>query len=315
MKAVRYHAPGGFDVLVQEDVPRPAPAADELLVRVHAAGVNPVDDKLREGMFGKPKVPFVLGFDVSGVVEKVGEKVTRFKAGDEVFALLDLARGGGYAEYAVVKESAAAAKPKKATHVEAAAVPVAGLTAWQALVDVAKLDRGQTVLIHGGSGGVGTFAVQIAKARGARVIATASAANQDLLRELGADVAVDYKAQRFEDLAKDVDVVLDPIGGETQKRSLDVLKKGGILVSIVGMPDQELAKSKGVRATGMLVKPDGDELAVLAKSIDEGKIKVIVSKVFPLADAAKAHEQIHSQHTRGKLVLDVAGDATAAKAK
>ena len=316
MKAARIHAYGDFSKLVLEDAPRPTAKDDQLLVRVYAAGVNPVDDKIREGKFAGGAAlanPLVLGFDVSGVVEAVGDKVTRFKVGDPVFAYLDLQRGGGYAEYAIVREREAAAKPAKLTFDEAAAVPLAALTAWQALVDTAKLDKGQSVLIHAGSGGVGSFAIQIAKSRGAKVYATSSAANLEFLGQLGADEAIDYKSQRFEDVAKEVDAVLDPIGGETQQRSFSVLKKGGILVSIVKQPDAKLVAEKGVRGTVLLVHASATELEAIAKLIDAGDLKPCVTKTLPLAEAARAHELIHTGHTRGKIVLHVRDEPARAK--
>lgn len=312
MKAVRVHSAGGVEVLAYEDAPRPTPAQNELLVRVIAAGVNPVDAKIRQGGFGRrapDAPPLILGWDIAGIVEEAGAKTSKFKKGDAVFAFLPLMKGGGYAEFVAVDESIVVAKPVSLSFEEAAGVPLAALTAWQAMLDAGGLKEGQTVLIHGGSGGVGAFAVQIAKARGAKVIATASTANQEFLRELGADVAIDYKTQKFEDIAKDaggVDVVLDTQGGDTQKRSFDVLKKGGSLISIVGGPDQALAKEKGVNAKGILVKPDASELQQIAELIDAGKIKVTISQVIPLADAAKAHEQIETGHTKGKIVLKVA---------
>src|SRR5688572_26361405 len=213
MRAVRVDEFGDRSVLKIVTIDRPTPGEGELLVRVHAAAVNPVDWKMRQGggRMGM-KTPFTPGFDVSGVVESVGAGVTKFKAGDAIFAMLDLRRGGGYAEYAIVKESEAAMKPAKVSHVEAAAVPLAALTAWQALFDTAKLEKGQTVLIHAGAGGVGSAAIQLAKWKGARVIATASKENQEFLRKLGADETIDYRAEKFEDRAKDVDVVLDPVG-------------------------------------------------------------------------------------------------------
>src|SRR6267142_6185072 len=207
MKAVVVHEYGGPEVLKLEDVPRPEPHDNEILVRVIAAGVNPVDGMIRSGKFAQffnTKLPLIPGYDIAGVVEKTGAKITKFKAGDSVYAYIGLKEGGGYAEYAVATEKEAALKPKSTGYVEAAAIPVVALTAWQALIDTAKLSAGQTVLIHGGSGGVGSFAIQIAKARGAKVIATASTANQDLLKQLGADVAIDYTKQKFEDAAKDV---------------------------------------------------------------------------------------------------------------
>src|SRR6266513_3439317 len=236
MKAVVIHEYGGPEVLEYEDVPRPEPKEDQILVRVIAAGVNPVDGLIRSGMFAKYEkavFPMILGADIAGVVEKVGSEVTKFKAGDPVFAYASLKSGGGYAEYALTTEREAAPKPKVLTYVEAAAVPVVALTAWQALIDTAKLSAGQTVLIHGGSGGVGTFAIQIAKARGARVIATASTANQDLLKQLGADMTIHYTTQKFEDMAKDVDVVLDSVGKDTLARSYGVVKKGGFIATLV----------------------------------------------------------------------------------
>lgn len=216
--------------------------------------------------------------------------------------------GGGWADYVTVKEWEAAKKPKSLNFVEAAAVPMGALTAWQALVDVAKLQPGQTVLIHGGSGGVGSFAVQIAKARGARVIATASTANQALLKQLGADVAVDYTKTRFEEVAKNVDAVLDPVGKETLARSYDVVKKGGIVMSLVARPDPVELKKRGIRGAGISVHPDADDLAEIADLIDEGKIKPIVTQVLPMSEAIAAQQQAATHHTRGKVVLRIADE-------
>ena len=311
MTAVRIHEFGGRDALKVEQAPRPAPGTGELLVRVHAAAVNPVDWKLRKsGGRGwlDVKLPYTPGFDVSGVVDQVGAGVSRFKPGDAVFAMIDLRRGGAYAEYAVVRESEAALKPAKASHVEAAGVPLAALTAWQALFDTAKLEKGQTVLVHAGAGGVGTFAVQLAKWKGAKVIATASKENHDFLKQLGVDQAIDYKTQRFDEIVKDVDVVLDSVGGQTTTDSFKVLKKGGILVSIVGDPSPERAQQTGVRAAAILVQPNAEQLERIARLIDEGHVKPIVSHEFPLKDVAKAHEQSETGHTRGKIVLRVAAD-------
>jgi NADPH:quinone reductase-like Zn-dependent oxidoreductase len=311
MKAVVIHEYGGPEVLKYEDVARPEPKEDQILIRVISAGVNPVDGLIRSGLFAKHSeaaFPMILGGDIAGVVEKTRSKVTKFKAGDPVFAYASLKSGGGYAEYALTTEREAAPKPKVLTYVEAAAVPIVALTAWQALVDTAKLSAGQTVLIHGGSGGVGTFAIQIAKARGARVIATASTANQDLLKQLGADVAIDYTKQKFEDVAKDVDVVLDSIGKDTLARSYAVVKKGGFVVSLVARPDRAELDKRGIRGAALSVQPNSDELAEIGKLIDEGKIKVIVSQTFPLSEASKAQEQVATGHTRGKIVLKVADE-------
>jgi NADPH:quinone reductase-like Zn-dependent oxidoreductase len=273
---------------------------------VRAAAVNPVDAKVRAGGFGPgAPMPQIPGYDLAGVVEETGPGATRFKKGDEVFAYLNLRRGGAYAQYALVKEDEAAAKPRKMSFEEAAAVPLAALTAWQALVETAKLEPGQIVLIHGGSGGVGSFAVQIAKARGAKVIATASTRNQATLKELGADQAIDYTTTKFEDVAKEVDVVLDTVAGETLARSYGVVKKGGIIVSILGPPNKEELSKREIRGKVILAHPNSEMLGEIGKLIEAGKIKPLVSEVLPLAEAARAHRQIETGHTRGKIVLKV----------
>jgi NADPH:quinone reductase-like Zn-dependent oxidoreductase len=219
-----------------------------------------------------------------------------------------LKTGGGYAEYALTTEREASPKPKSLTYVEAAAIPVVALTAWQALIDTAKLSAGQTVLIHGGSGGVGTFAIQIAKARGAKVIATASTANQDLLKELGADMTIDYRKQKFEDVTKDVNVVLDSVGKDTLARSYGVVKKGGYIVSLVARIDQAELDKHGIHGASLSVEPNSDELAEIGRLIDDKKIKVVVSQTFPLAEAKSAQEQVATGHTRGKIVLKIADE-------
>jgi NADPH:quinone reductase-like Zn-dependent oxidoreductase len=303
MEAIVIHSSGGPEVLRYEDAPRPQPKDDEVLIRVMAAAVNPVDVFIREGR--TTQFPFIPGMDVAGVVEQAGDKVTKFKRGDAVYAYLSFEEQGGYAEFAVTKQDHAALKPKSIDFEHAAAVPLAATTAWQALIGKAGLSAGQTVLIHGGSGGVGTFAVQIAKARGAKVIATASTANQDLLKQLGVDQPIDYTSTKFEDLVKDVDVVLNAVRGDTLARSYGVVKKGGIIVSITGSPDPaELAKHE-IRGAGLSAHPDAKVLEELAKLIDAGKIRPIVSAVMPLVDVAKAHQQIATRHTRGKIVLKV----------
>ncbi|MDQ3118567.1 MAG: zinc-binding dehydrogenase [Verrucomicrobiota bacterium] len=449
MKAVRLHAYGGREVLQFEDAPRPRPKEDEILIRVLAAGVNPVDAKIRQGMFARmmgTKLPLIPGLDVSGLVEEAGAKVTRFKKGDPVYACLSALRQGAYAEFAVAKvpeldksiavlplltrsedeanallasgirdevtsalakikalklapdpgsmatdnagdateeaasrpdvayvvegdirqdpgdrvcvslklmdvrnnrplwsesfdrtavdlpalakevaaeavavirttvaeleapESEASAKPKGLSFEGAAVMPVAAATAWQALVELANLSPGQTVLIHGGSGGVGVFAIQIAKARGAKVIATASAANQEFMRDLGADRVIDYNATRFEEVVKEVDVVLDSVAGETLKRSYGVVKKGGIIVSLLEPPDKAELDARGIRGTAFMVSPSAALLSELTKLVEAKKLKPVISKTFPLADVAKAHEAIETGHTRGKIVLRVADE-------
>ena len=311
MKAIVIHAYGGFDVLRYEDTPRPEPKEDEILIRVMAAAVNPVDAAIREGRMTKvigDKLPLIPGMDVAGVVEKAGAKISKFKTGDPVYAYLSFQGQGGYAEFAIAKETEASRKPKSLTYERAAAFPLAATTAWQALIDTAKLSKGQTVLIHGGSGGVGHFAIQIAKARGAKVIATASTRNQVLLAQLGADQAIDYTATKFEDAVKNVDVVLDAVGGDTLARSYGVVKKGGIIVSIAGQPDQTELDKHGIRGSQMMAHPDAKVLEELTKLIEAKRIMPIVSQVLPLAEAAKAHEQISTRHTHGKIVLHVADD-------
>lgn len=305
MHAVRIHQFGGPEVLTYEQAPRPAPAQGEVLIKVHAAGVNPVDWKIVKGGFGGGKFPMIVGFDVSGTVEALGDAATRFTPGDEVFAYLPLQGGGGYAQYVCAAEAVVSAKPRAVDHVHAAAVPLAALTAWQALFDIAKLGKGQTVLIHGGAGGVGHFAVQLAKWRGATVITTASAPNHEFLTALGADQVIDYRTQKFEDVVEDVDVVFDTVGGETRERSYGVIKKGGIFVSIVGPPAPDKLKEHGIRGKAFLVQPSGAQLAEIAALIDSGAIKPTVSHVFPLDQAGKAHEQSQTGHTRGKIVLEV----------
>jgi len=311
MKAIVVHNYGGPEVLKYEDTRRPEPKEDQILVRAIAAGVNPVDASIRSergAKFFGITLPFIPGYDIAGVVEKTGAKIAKFKPGDSVYAYLSLKDGGGYAEYAVATEVEAAPKPKSISFVEAAGVPVVALTAWQALIDTAKLSVGQTVLIHGGSGGVGSFAIQIAKARGAKVIATASTANQDLLKQLGADVAIDYTKQKFEDVAKDVDVVLDSVGKDTLARSYGVVKKGGFIVTLVSRLDQAELDKHGIRGASLGVEPNSNELTEIGKLIDEEKIKVVVSLTFPLAEAMKAQEQVATGHTRGKIVLKVADE-------
>ena len=307
MKAIRIHQYGGPEVLAQVETQRPTPGPNELLIKVAAASVNPFDWKVRAGymkQFFPLTFPATLGWDVSGTVEEVGAAVTRFKRGDEVYTRLEA--GGGYAEYTVADETIVASKPRTSDHVQAAAVPTAGLTAWQALFEVAQLRAGQKVLIHAAAGGVGNFAVQFAKAKGAYVIGTASSRNQSLLRELGVDIALDYNKTRFEDVVRDVDVVLDTIGGDTQDRSFKVLKKGGILVSIVQPPSNELAAKYGVRALFYGGHPSSADLTEISKLIDSNKVKPLVETVLPLADARQAHELSQSGHARGKIVLKAA---------
>src|SRR5438105_3635793 len=247
MKAIVIHSSGGPDVLKYEDASRPQPKDDEVLIRVMAAAVNPVDVFIREGRSNQ--FPLISGMDVAGVVEQAGNTVTKFKLGAAVYAYLSFEEQGGYAEFAVAKQDHVALKPKSIDFEHAAAVPLAATTAWQALVEKAGLSAGQTVLIHGGSGGVGTFAVQIAKARGAKVIATASTANQDLLKQLGVDQPIDYTTTKFEEVVKDVDIVLNCVRGDTLSPSYGVVKKGGMIVSITDEPDVADCRKHGIRGS------------------------------------------------------------------
>ena len=308
MKAVVATQPGGPEVLKYQDVPKPEPKDDEILVRVIAAAVNPVDTYVRQGKFGKRASnsgPLIIGYDIAGLVEKTGANAKKFKPGDAVYSYLSIMRGGGYAEFAVAKESETALKPKNISFVEAAAVPLAATTAWQALIDSAKIAKGQTVLIHGGSGGVGSFAIPIAKARGAKVIATASTAHQATLKQLGVDQAIDYTTTKFEDVVKDVDVVLNCVRADALARSYGVVKKGGVIVSITDEPDQTECAKHGITCSRMGAHPEATVLEELTKLIEAGKMKPIVSQTFPLSDANKAHEQIETRHTLGKIVLKV----------
>ncbi|WP_432165220.1 NADP-dependent oxidoreductase [Streptomyces sp. bgisy031] len=309
MRAISQDTLGGPEVLKEVERERPAPGPSEILVRVHAAGVNPTDWKHRAlGIFlGEP--PFVLGWDVSGVVEGTGLGVTLFKPGDEVFGMLPYPHGvGSHAEYVTAPARAFARKPSEVDHVQAGAVPLAALTAWQALVDTAQVQPGQRVLIHAAAGGVGHLAVQIAKARGAYVIGTASAAKHDFVRGLGADELIDYRTTDFTEAVRDVDVVLDTIGGDYRTRSLPTLRPGGLLVSILPTGTTELAEQAerlGVRGVEMLVEADHAGMNAIADLIAKGTLRATIAGTFPLAEAAKAHELGETGRTSGKLVLVV----------
>lgn len=306
MKAIRIYEFGEPDVLRYEDIPEPQPGPDEIRIRVIAAGVNPIDWKIRSGYMKLP-LPMTVGSDVAGVVDMVGQGVNSFQPENEVFGKASTGQGG-YAEYTVVSSTQIAQKPKSIGFIESAAIPTAGLAAWQSLFDIAGLERGQTVLIHGAAGGVGSFAVQFAKWKGAYVIGTASSKNAEFLKSIGCDEVIDYRNQRFEDIVGDLDVVLDTIGGDTLERSWDVLKPGGFLVTTIASIPEGTPQKYGVRAERLMTQADGRELAQIAAIIDEQKIKPIVTTVLPLADAQKAHEMSESGHTRGKIVLRVAED-------
>src|ERR1035437_4252390 len=308
MKAIQIHEFGGPEVLKLEDAPRPEPNADEVLIKVFASGVNPVDWKIREGHAkGKFPVnfPLIPGWDVSGEIEEVGSDIVNFRKGDEVYSRPNPTRNGTYAEYVVVKATEVGKKPQSIDHEYAAAVPLAGLTAWQALFDHGQLEPGQKVLIHAAAGGVGTFAVQFAKWNRAYVIGTASEENIDFVKQLGADEVIDYKKEKFEDKVKDVDLVIDLVGGDTQKRSLQVLKKGGRLITTVKAENQEEAKAKNIHVEGFMAQSDPEDLEQIAQLIDSGKVKPIIAKILPLEKAAEAQKLSEEGHTRGKIVLKV----------
>ena len=308
MKAVRIHDYGNADVLAYDDAPMPSISPTDVLVRVVGASVNPVDWKIREGylrqMISYP-LPLTLGWDVSGVVEAVGSGVSRFNVGDAVYSLPDLKRNGTYAEYVAIRADEVAHKPKTISHIEAASLPLAGLTAWEALFTVGQLAEKQRVLIHAGSGGVGSLAVQLAKARGAFVIATTSGRNCAFVKSLGANEVIDYRTQRFQEVAKDIDVVFDTIGGEVQDASWSVLKPGGILVSIISPPPDERAKALGMRGVFVFIEPNADILAQLAELVDTGSLRPIVGAEFALKDIAKAHALSQTGRAVGKIVLYV----------
>ena len=309
MKAIRIHAYGGLEVMQLEDAPVPSCGASDLLVRVVAAGVNPVDWKMRLGVMAAqvPKsFPSTLGFDAAGIVTAVGGDVTGFELGDEVCFYAEFARGGTYAEYVAVDASQVATKPRTASFAAAAALPMAGQAAWTALIDTARIERGMRVLIHGGAGALGTVAVQLAKEHGALVTATASGDGLALVKSLGADEVIDYRTQRFEQIARDIDIVLDTLGGPTQESSWATMRKGGILVATAMPPSPDRAAAAGVRAAFVFTPPRGAVLAQLAERVDDGRLRIVVGQEFALADAAQAHRLGEAGKARGKIILHVA---------
>lgn len=312
MKAVVAHETGGPEVLALEEVPAPEPIPTEIQVAVHAAGVNPVDFKTRAGR-GMSKLiglPRIVGWDVSGVVSAVGAGVTKHSVGDEVCGMPWFPRqAGAYAEFVTAPSRQFVAKPHGLSHAEAAALPLAGLTAWQVLVDTIRLGAGDRVLLHGAAGGVGHLALQVARARGAEVIATARAEQGEELTALGADWVLDYRTDDFETALGDLDAVVD-FPGAYGERSLSVLRRGGTLVLVPSGASPEvieIAEQRGMRATGILVEPDPVGLEGLSHLVAEGKLRVNVARVFPLAEAAAAHRLAEESHGGGKIVLDVGG--------
>jgi NADPH:quinone reductase-like Zn-dependent oxidoreductase len=332
MRALVFKRYGGLDQVALADIPRPAPKPDEILVQVHAAGLNPVENKIRSGKMKailRFRLPTTLGSDLAGVVLEVGRSVTRFKPGDAVFASIDGLRMGALAELAVVAENAAAPKPAHLDFVQAASIPMVALTAWQTLKEHAHLKPGQKVFIPAGAGGIGTFAIQLAKYLGAKVATTTSAGNAHLVRSLGADEVIDYQKQNFEDVLRDYDAVLDTLGGESLEKSFQILKPESIVVSIVGPPDaafgrtrgmnflllfalwllsykiHRLAKKRRVEYSFLLVNPDGTRLAEIGEILKGGSIRPVIDKVFPFDQAKEALAYLEKGRAKGKVVVKI----------
>ena len=332
MKAFILDRYGSADVVRAGEMPAPEPKDDEVLVQIHSAGVNPLDIKIRNGELKRIlryRLPIILGHEVAGVVTRVGSGVRGFRAGDEVYARLSKDRTGGFAEFVSISEDAVALKPKTVTMEEAASIPLVGLTAWQALIERAALRKWQKVLIHAGSGGVGTFAIQLAKYLGATVATTTSSGNFDLVKQLGADVAIDYRKDRFEAVLSDYDVVLNTLSGETLEKSLQVLKPGGILVSLPGPPDpayakeigaswivslamrllsyriRKSAKRQGVRYSFLMMRASGDQLREIASLIDTGRVRPVVDRVCPFESTKEALAYVETGRAKGKVVVKV----------
>jgi NADPH:quinone reductase-like Zn-dependent oxidoreductase len=308
MKAIRIHEFGGPDVLELEEIAIPQPAEDEVLIKVYASSVNPVDQKIISGQAQEKfptKFPLTIGWDVSGVIEAAGNKVRNFSIGDEVYGRPFPTTNGAFAEYVVIKANEVSLKPKSIDHINAAAIPLAGLTAWQGLFKYGQLQKGQKVLIHAASGGVGSFAVQFAKWKGAYVIGTASAANLSFIKQLGADEAIDYENERFEDRVNDADLVFDLIGGETQQRSIQVLKDKGRLITTIMPKYQQEAKERSIHLEGFTAQSYADDLEQIANLVDEGRVSPTVSRVLSIEDALKAEQLSGQGHTRGKIVVKV----------
>lgn len=310
MKAIVIEQYGGKEQLKEKELERPQIAKDQVLLEIHATSINQIDWKLREGYL-KERLPFefpiILGWDAAGVIAEVGEAVRDFKVGDRVFARPATTRQGTYAEFVPVEENLLARMPENMSFEEAAAIPLAGLTAWQTLVDVAKIKEGDKVLVHAGAGGVGNFAIQIAKSFGAYVATTASKENEEFVRSLGADLVIDYKTEQFEDVLSDYDIVLDALGGEVLEKSYQVLKKGGYLVSIAGMPSEEDAAKYGVNASSYWLEPQGDQLQKLAELYEKGQLKPVIGDVFELSEQGlqDAHALSETHHAKGKIVIRV----------
>ncbi len=306
IQAIRVHQYGGPEELKLEHIPRPEPQAGEVRIRVHAAGVNPVDWKIRQGWlkdFRPMQFPYIPGPDLAGVVEEIGPGVTAFQKGQAVFGQ---SPKGAYAEYTTAPVEKLALKPKTLSFDEAAAVPVGATTAWQGIFDHGGLQAGQRILIQGAAGGVGMFAVQFARWKGAHVIGTTSTANLDFVHSLGAETVIDYTSTSVEQAVHDVDLVFDAVGGKTLESSLRALKRGGTLVTIAGQPPEEKVREMGVRVASFSAQVSSELLHTFAQLIDEGQVKVVIAEKFPLSEARQAHERSQSGHGRGRIVLHIA---------
>lgn len=308
MKAAIINQYGHADQLLYTDVDEPDITTNEVLIEIKATSVNPIDWKIREGYFQQNLTypfPLILGWDAAGVIKKVGRRVTKFAVGDKVFVSPDLKRNGTYAEYVAVDESFVAKKPERLSFEEAASIPLVGLTSWQSLVDVAKINRNERILIQAGAGGIGSFSIQLAKAFGCWVATTASDKNVDFLKQLGADQVINYEQENITEVLSRVDVVFDTLGGASQKQSYEVLKKGGRLVSIAEVPDKQIAKKYGVKGFYVFMNQNGDDLEKIGKLLDSGDIQPTVGKVTHLSEIQEAHRLSETGHTRGKIVLKV----------
>lgn len=310
MQAIVIEAYGSSDQLIEKEVPIPTIKDNQVLVELHATSINPIDWKLREGYLQKNlpfEFPIILGWDAAGIIKNVGTNVTNFQIGDRVFARPETTAGGTYAEFTAIDENLLAKMPENLSFEEAASVPLTGLTAWQCLVDFSDIKSGDNVLIHAGSGGVGNFAIQIAKSFGAYVASTASGKNEKFLEELGVDEFINYKDENFEEILKDYDIVLDTMGGKIQEKSFDVLKRGGKLVSIVQPPDEKVAESKGITAGFLWLEPNGKQLAELGKLIKREQVKTNVGHTFPFSQDGlrDAHKLSESHHAKGKIVIKI----------
>ncbi|MFC4619939.1 NADP-dependent oxidoreductase [Camelliibacillus cellulosilyticus] len=314
MKAIVINHYGGIDELHLREYPKPMPKRGEVLIEIYATSVNPIDWKVREGHLKNRLAfhfPIILGWDAAGIIRKVGAEVEDFEVGDRVFTRPATTEKGTYAEYIAVHQDLVAKLPENIPFTYAAAVPLAGLTAWQCLVDFADIEKGDRVLIHGGAGGVGSFAIQIAKAKGATVMATGRSKSIEIIEQLGADRALNYITDSFDGIKDSFDIVLDTIGGETQEKSYDLLKNGGVLISVAQPPDQGRAKKKGVKAGFVWLEPNGKQLKKLAELMKVGQIKPLIDTVFPFGEKElkEAHEKSQEGHAKGKIVIEIKKEA------